>query len=388
MITSSISPWSRWRAKRLDPPSVEQVVTLVAENVVDSVRDVDAAGRRGGEKLRAWLARVSITLGAQIRVVRRGPLRARISAGVTKTPALSSLERPLSPHDLALAEHERRHAQLQEANEQLVLAALTAQELQAAAQHAHRQQLEFLAVLAHELRNPLTPIRTSAALLCRLPEGELPKVQAVIERQVAPLSRLVDDLLDVSRVVTGKLRLAFETVDLASTIDQAVRACRPAMDTRQQQLRVRLPPQALPLRGDPVRLGQVVSNLLDNASKYTPDGGEIALTAVVVDGAIVITVSDSGIGIATEALPRVFEPFVQDARAIGFNGAGLGIGLTVVRELVEGHGGSVVARSAGIGLGSQFVVTLPLAVAGANARAARNPRACSFDPGAHRNPSV
>jgi two-component sensor histidine kinase len=176
----------------------------------------------------------------------------------------------------------------------------------------------------------------------------------------------------------GKLRLAFETVDLASTIDQAVRACRPAMDTRQQQLRVRLPLQALPLRGDPVRLGQVVSNLLDNASKYTPDGGEIALTAVVVDGAIVITVSDSGIGIATEALPRVFEPFVQDARAIGFNGAGLGIGLTVVRELVEGHGGSVVARSAGIGLGSQFVVTLPLAVAGANARAARNPRACSL----------
>jgi signal transduction histidine kinase len=178
---------------------------------------------------------------------------------------------------------------------------------------------------------------------------------------------VVGDLLDVSRVVTGKLRIEFESVDLAGTIDQAVHACRPAMDKRRQHLHLRLPPQSLPLRGDPLRLGQVVSNLLDNASKYTPDGGDIALSAVVVDDAVVMTVSDSGIGIATEALPGVFEPFVQDARAIGFNRAGLGIGLTVVRELVEGHGGSVVARSAGVGLGSQFVVTLPLAVVGGNA---------------------
>jgi len=334
MVTSSIAPWSRWREKRFGSPSVEQVVTLVAENVVGPVRDVDAAGRRGGDRLRAWLSRVSTARGH---------------------------------FDLALAEHERLHTQLQEANEQLMLAALMAQDLQAAAELAHRQQLEFLAVLAHELRNPLTPIRTSAALLCRLPTGELPKVQALIERQVAHLSRLVGDLLDVSRVVTGKLRLDFGTVDLASTIDQAVHACSPAIDTRRQHLRVQLPPQALLMRGDPVRLGQVVSNLLDNASKYTPDGGEIALTAVVVDDAIVMTVSDSGIGIAAAALSRVFDPFVQDAHAIGFNGAGLGIGLTVVRELVEGHGGRVVARSAGVGLGSQFVVTLPLAVAEAAA---------------------
>jgi signal transduction histidine kinase len=155
-------------------------------------------------------------------------------------------------------------------------------------------------------------------------------------------------------------------VDLASSIDQAVDACRPAMQSRLQHLRTQLPLHALHVRGDPVRLVQVISNLLDNASKYTPDGGEIALSVEVTDDAIVMTVSDSGIGIAAEALPRVFDPFVQDAHATGFNGAGLGIGLTVVRELVEGHGGNIVASSAGTGLGSQFVVTLPLAGAAAN----------------------
>ena len=272
----------------------------------------------------------------------------------------------MSRKKLTLGELEHRHSQLREANAQLVLAALTAQKLQSAAEHAYRQQMEFLAVLAHELRNPLTPIRTAAALLTRLPAEELPRVQAVIERQVAHLSCLIGDLLDVSRVVTGKLRLDFGLIDLASCIDQAVDACRPAIQTRLQHLRTHLPLHALHVRGDPVRLVQVVSNLLDNASKYTPEGGEIALSVEVTDDAIVMTVSDSGIGIAAEALPRVFDPFAQDAHAIGFNGAGLGIGLTVVRELVEGHGGSVVASSAGTGLGSQFVVTLPLAGAAAN----------------------
>lgn len=366
MITWSTSPWFRWCAKRLDPPSVGQVVTLVADNVVRSIRDADTVGRNGCDKLRVLLPKAVAALGAPIRLRRRVVLGAAPSPRSSQMSALPPLQ-PTCHHESAMAAQECLHAQLQEANERLVLAALTAQELQSAAEHAHRRQVEFLAVLAHELRNPLTPIRMSAELLCRLPAGELPKVQAVIERQVAHLSRLVGDLLDVSRVVTGKLRLEFESVDLAGTIDQAVHACRPAMDKRRQHLHLRLPPQSLPLRGDPLRLGQVVSNLLDNASKYTPDGGDIALSAVVVDDAVVMTVSDSGIGIATEALPGVFEPFVQDARAIGFNRAGLGIGLTVVRELVEGHGGSVVARSAGVGLGSQFVVTLPLAVGGGSA---------------------
>jgi diguanylate cyclase (GGDEF)-like protein len=279
-----------------------------------------------------------------------------------QAPALASLQRPLTHYELALAEHERRHAQRQEANEQLVLAAISAQELQAAAEQAQRRQTEFLAMLVHELRNPLAPIRTAAALLGRVRTDEtlLLRVQSVIERQVAHMSRLVGDLLDVSRVNTGTLRVDRRLVDMAGVIDEAVDACRPAMDTRLQHFGVHVPSRALELHGDPVRLVQILSNLLDNASKYTPNGGEIALSVAVADDAIVMTVSDSGIGITAEALPIVFEPFVRDPHAVDFNGVGLGIGLTVVRELVGAHGGKVVASSAGSGLGSRFVVTLPL----------------------------
>ena len=270
--------------------------------------------------------------------------------------------RPLTSHELVIAGHDRRHLQLQEANEQLILAALSAQELQSAAEQAHRQQNEFLAVLAHELRNPLTPIRTAAALLGRVRTDEplLLRLQGVIERQVVHMSRLVGDLLDVSRVNTGKLRLDREVVDMTHVIEASVDACGPAIEARHQKLHVDLPTYSLEVHGDPVRLTQVVSNLLDNASKYTHSGGEIHFSVLVIDDAIVMTVADNGIGISVDALPNVFEPFVQDAHAIGFNGVGLGIGLTVVRELVEAHDGSVVAKSAGTGLGSQFVVTLPL----------------------------
>ncbi len=191
-------------------------------------------------------------------------------------------------------------------------------------------------------------------------------MQALIDRQVTYMSRLVGDLLDASRVVTGKLRLEMDWLDLADTIEQAVDACLNEMDARGQHLEVHMPSHTLNLRGDPLRLAQVVNNLLDNASKYTPPGGQIALSAAVVDATIVMTVSDNGIGMAPDALPRIFEPFVQDGHATRFNGAGLGIGLALVRELVEAHGGSVVARSAGIGFGSQFVVTLPRAEAFTN----------------------
>jgi diguanylate cyclase (GGDEF)-like protein len=282
-------------------------------------------------------------------------------------PELPSLQRPLTQHEQTLTEHEQtltehehRHTQLREANGELVMAALSAQDLQSAAEQAHQQQMEFLAVLAHELRNPLTPIRTAAALLGRVRADDLPRVQAMIERQVAHMSRLVSDLLDISRVNTGKLTLERRTVDVASIIDAAADACRPAMDARSQRFEVQMPSRPIEVHGDAIRLTQVLSNLLDNASKHTPDDGEIALSVGVEGDAIVMTVSDNGTGIAAEVLPNVFEPFVQDTHAIGFNGTGLGLGLTVVRELVEAHGGKVVANSAGSGLGSQFVVTLPL----------------------------
>lgn len=277
-----------------------------------------------------------------------------------RRPALKSLLPPMTHHERALAEHERRHAQLREANEQLVLAALGAQDLQAAAELAQQRQTKFLAVVAHELADPLAPMRNAAALLGRVSREKLPSVQVVIERQVAHMSRLVGDLLDVSRVNTGKLRLVYEVVEMAGIIDTAVETCRPAMDMRLQHFTVNLPARALEVYGDPIRLAQILCNLLGNASKYTQDGGEIALSVAVVNAAIEMTVSDNGIGITAEALPSIFEPFVQDSHAIGFNGVGLGIGLTVVRELVEAHGGSVVASSGGSGRGSQFVVTLPV----------------------------
>jgi diguanylate cyclase (GGDEF)-like protein len=277
-----------------------------------------------------------------------------------QSPPLPSLQLPFTHYEFASVEHERRHEQLREANGELVLAALGAQELQAAAEQAQRQQKEFLAVVAHELRNPLTPIRIAAEMLGLVRAEEMPRYQAIIEHEIEHMVRLVSDLLDVSRADTGKLRLERQAVDMAGIIDEAIDACRPAMDTRLQFFSVKAPGSAMKLHGDPVRLAQILRNLLDNASKYTPNGGRIELSVAVVDKAIELTVSDNGIGITDEALPKVFEPFVQDKHAIGFNGVGLGIGLTVVRELVEAHGGTVTATSAGSGLGSQFVVTLPL----------------------------
>jgi len=181
----------------------------------------------------------------------------------------------------------------------------------------------------------------------------------MIERQVAHMSRLVGDLLDVSRVNTGKLRLERRLVDLRDIIDAAVAACRPSMDARLQHFTVQMSPVALDVYGDPVRLAQILSNLLDNASKYSMEGADIGLSAMQAEGCIAITVSDTGIGMSAHVLGTIFEPFVQDAAAIEFNGTGLGIGLTVVRELVAAHGGTIVARSAGAGSGSVFIVTLP-----------------------------
>lgn len=276
--------------------------------------------------------------------------------------ALVSLQAPVIHHNEALIDHERNAALLREANEHLVLAALNAQVLQAAAEESQQRQKEFLALVAHELRNPLTPLGVAASLLRSSNADDLQRMQRIIEQQVAHISRLIGDLLDLSRSSTGKLRLHFRTVDLAGIIDDAVSASRPAMDARLQHFRIEIPSQQVALEADPIRLSQILSNLLDNASKYTPNGGEISLLVHVQPDHVAIHIGDNGIGISSGALSRVFEPFAQDAHAMGFNGQGLGIGLTVVKELVEGHGGTVVVTSRGIGLGSEFVVTLPLNV--------------------------
>ena len=249
-----------------------------------------------------------------------------------------------------------------EANENLLQAALHAHELLEAAELVNQRQLEFMGIVAHELRNPLGPISNAAALLEHATSGAnvLRTVKGVIERQVAHISRLVADLLDLTRVSTGKMRLEISRLDIVELIGDVADDCRAAVIARGQTFDVHLPDGAVTINGDRVRLGQVTANLIGNASKYTPQGGAIELSLAVVGRSVVMTVTDNGIGITPEALSHVFEPFVQERHATEFDGSGLGIGLALVRELVQGHGGDVAATSAGAGHGSRFTVTLPV----------------------------
>jgi PAS domain S-box-containing protein len=227
---------------------------------------------------------------------------------------------------------------------------------------ADRRKSEFLATLAHELRDPLAPIRNGLELL-RLantkPELQT-NVRAMMERQVGHMVHLINDLLDIARVSSGKVVLQVERLDVQAVVASAVETTLPLIEAHGHRLEVDLPPQPLPVEGDAVRLSQVLGNLLSNAAKYTPQGGHIRMAARREDGQVVIEVQDNGIGIPAESLPEVFEMFAQVARSIDRSKGGLGIGLALVRHLVQLHGGSVVAASAGPGLGSCFTLRLPL----------------------------
>jgi two-component system CheB/CheR fusion protein len=225
-----------------------------------------------------------------------------------------------------------------------------------------RRKDQFLTMLAHELRNPLAPIRNAVELM-RQVETFDPSFQPsreMVERQVKHLARLVDDLLDVSRITQGSIRLRKEPVELGTTVRSAVEGVRPLIETRSHTLDVDLPAESLCLDADPARLEQIVSNLLDNAARYTMPGGHIWVTAQREDGEAVVRVRDSGIGVPPDVLDRVFEPFVQTAgESLARTEGGLGVGLSLVRSLVEMHGGRVEAYSPGLGQGSEFVVHLP-----------------------------
>ena len=227
---------------------------------------------------------------------------------------------------------------------------------------SERQMTEFLAMLAHELRNPLAPMRTSLDVLERAPDNPavLSATRAMIGRQLTHLTRLVDDLLDVSRITTGRIVLEHETVDAGRIVSETVASMRSLLDARHQDLKLDLPPGDTPVRADPTRLAQVVSNLLSNAIKYTPEHGNIEIAITRDDDIAMLRVRDDGRGIPQELQPRIFDLFVQGERALAREEGGLGIGLTLVRRLVELHGGTVTASSAGPGLGSEFVVRLPL----------------------------
>ena len=263
--------------------------------------------------------------------------------------------------DFELAKRDSHLEDLREANEKLLLAALAAQGVEADAKAAHHQRTKFMAMVAHELRNPLTPIRIAAGMLhdARTDPAQVAQLHDIIDEQVVHMNRLVNDLLDVARIGTGMLRLDLGTVELAPLLGLVVDACRPAMDTIRQQLKMQLPASPAVVHGDPVHLVQVFGNLLDNTSKYTPEGGRITIEVEARDQAVAITISDSGIGIAADALPHVFDLFVQGTRASAHPNRGLGIGLAVALDLVEAQGGTIVASSAGVDRGSQFVVMLP-----------------------------
>ena len=241
-----------------------------------------------------------------------------------------------------------------------------------ASRDAHLRQLSFLATIAHELRNPLMPLRLAALMLdgARNDDVAYAAHQATIKGQVAQISRLIGDLLEGTSIGAGKFRLERTLLDVGTVLDRVVETCRPSMDTRHQRFTVLRPAGALMVLGDSVRLIQVFGNLLENSSRYTPERGEISLTAATVGDCVVVTVKDNGIGITAKALPHVFDIFVRDARATAVNEVGLGIGLSVVRELVKAHEGGVVAHSAGEDTGSEFVVRLPVALANSRLAAA------------------
>jgi PAS domain S-box-containing protein len=231
---------------------------------------------------------------------------------------------------------------------------------------AERHKDEFLAMLGHELRNPLAPIRNIAEILRRRAIGdpEQQQLSRVLDRQVQQMTRLLDDLLDMSRIRQGKLQLQKETVDALTVVARAVETSRPFIDSRRHILDVSLPTESIRVHGDVTRLVQLLGNLLNNAAKYTPDGGTITITVKASEGDAEISVRDTGIGISPELLPTVFDMFVQGDQTLGRAHGGLGIGLTLVRTIAELHAGSVAVRSEGAGRGSEFIVRLPRVQAG------------------------
>ena len=400
----------------------DQVLQLATRRLESSVRESDSVSRHGGDEfvvLLAELARPSDAAAVAQKMIETlqapaliGPHRVAVSASLgisvypedgddpitliecadaamyrakrsgtggyafcsdiaegTHREARSAAEVPLHGArrgDSALAEHEARLRELLEANKQLVSAAQTAQRLQANAEDAHHRQINFVAMAAHALRNPLSAIRVAAKTMQhpRADDATRAGQHEIIQRQSAHMARLIDDLLDGSRVGAREFRLKCSHLELASILRDAIASCRHAIDQKQQRLRVELDPAPTLVHGDPQRLTQVFANLINNASRRSHPGGDILLETRCGTDQVVVTVADHGVGIAPEALPHIFDLFALDTN-LPHEESGLGIGLAVVHELVRAHGGTVAASSAGKDLGSEFIVRLPLAGAAA-----------------------
>jgi signal transduction histidine kinase/CheY-like chemotaxis protein len=238
------------------------------------------------------------------------------------------------------------------------------EEAEEALRQADVRKQEFLATLAHELRNPLVPIRNSLEILRMQGSHDrgMQAIRDVIERQVRFMGRIIDDLLDSSRIAQNKLQLLTERIALATVVDQAVETSRPFIEAAGHLLTVNLPARPVYLEADPTRLAQVLVNLLNNAAKYTEQGGRISLTAERNGGEVLVRITDNGLGIPTNVLPRLFDMYMQVDQSLKRSQGGLGLGLPLVQRLVKMHGGSVEAHSDGPGKGSEFVVRLPVAL--------------------------
>jgi len=272
--------------------------------------------------------------------------------------ALLAVESSHAELEQRIAERERAERELRENHLRLE----EEQHVGEALREADRRKDEFLATLAHELRNPLAAIGTAMELMRHLPNDDAKAAWArdMTTRQVAHLSRMIEDLLDVSRITQGKVELRQEPLDIRAIAGQALDEIRPALLKRGQRIVVELPQEPIVVRGDSVRLTQVIANLLDNAGKYTDTGGEVCLRIERERADVVVRVVDDGMGISAELLGRVFDLFVQGSSTRRRAGGGLGIGLTLVKRIVALHGGSVHAASAGEGCGSEFLVRLPI----------------------------
>jgi signal transduction histidine kinase len=248
-----------------------------------------------------------------------------------------------------------------DAEHQKVLAERDAQ-LQATLRESDRRKDEFLAMLAHELRNPVAPIATAAELLSRLVSHENQQtLVGIIQRQAVHLGRLLDDLLDVARITQGRIELKREAIDLGACIQLAIETAEPLIRSKAHRLTVTQTLEAIHVDVDKVRLGQCMANVLVNAAKYTPEGGEICIRSYVGSDHVVVEIQDNGIGIAPEFLPRIFDLFAQAERGLDRSQGGLGVGLTVCKQIVEMHGGTVAASSPGWDRGATFTIRLPLA---------------------------
>jgi signal transduction histidine kinase/ActR/RegA family two-component response regulator len=340
---------------------VAELCARLGDDVGVLVLPEEATAQRGSEPLLQWLASQDPWSDLPIIVMARpGADSADIAQAMELFGNVTVVERPMRIAALVSARRSALRARARQYQLRAYLAERRETEL--ALREADRRKDEFLAMLAHELRNPLAPIRNSLQVL-RLGaplSTELEGVVEIMDRQVTHMVRLVDDLLEISRVTRGRIELRVERVDLANVVRSAVETSRPLIDGARHRLTVSLPPEPLALDADPVRLAQVLSNLLNNAAKYTPDGGHIRLTVRREGGQAVIAVADNGTGIEPGLLPRVFELFTQLPGARHRAHGGLGIGLTLVKILVEMHRGEVRAHSEGPGHGSEFVVRLPL----------------------------